>query len=150
MTYNKKMCSEFSITCLSSEHLGYRLCAPPTIVCMSYPIRSPTTPPPSARIHVSLLHRLLSSQSSISSFTSRHFVLSPGSTTYVKSEIPCASNAATSSAMYCTKAYHTWFTSTIPCRFRNYPSRLNVHTSGARIWSVTKTYLAALMFLTTS
>lgn len=116
---------------------------------MSYPTRSPTTPPPSAKIHVSLLHKLPSSQSSISSFTSRHFVLSPGSTMYVKSETPSASKAATSSAKYCPKAYHTWVNPTTLCR-RNYARLRYVHTSGARIWSVTKTYLEALMFLTTS
>eukprot|EP00965_Chrysotila_dentata_P242356 6204826-Pleurochrysis_carterae.AAC.1 len=72
-------------------------------VAATKPVRSPTTPPPSATMHVSRWQRCSSMKSSMRSLTNRSLDDSPGSITYEMALTPAASNASRSCWPYRAK-----------------------------------------------
>mmetsp|Transcript_18640 Transcript_18640/g.60809 ORF Transcript_18640/g.60809 Transcript_18640/m.60809 type:complete len:205 (-) Transcript_18640:240-854(-) len=69
---------------------------PRMYVAATYPVRSPTTPPPRATMHVSRWQRCSSIWSSICCLYMRHLEFSPGLTWKVSGVWPAATNASTS------------------------------------------------------
>jgi len=129
-------------------------------VAATYPTKSPTTPPPSASMHVSRLQRCSSMKSSMAALTSRLLVFSPAGTWYVSSSFPSSALSTGSSppqhiAAVCIFAKPiacvastlgseaTSCTVTLPSARKALTSCLPY--SGHTFWSETITNLLALM-----